>query len=352
MIQRHIRHGGRIRQCGGDLHIDLGHGDALTHGGVAVNADMQRFGGLLQTVGYLRCTGYVFKGRGQIAGGLLQRFHIIAVDIYRNAVAGDITHHGHGTVGRYLTVQILAQPDNFLAGLGAGGTLGQGNIGRDIVCAALRGHHAHAAAGGHHGADGFHIFHRGRALEHLVRQLHGGFAVCILRHGNGEVDGIHIDLGHEGKAAGQCRPCAAHKQQQCRRQYDQLMLQRPGNGLAIGGIDTVQQAGFLGLLLLQHTRCHGRHQRQRHDQTGQKRIRHGQRQIGKQLAGDALHKDDGGKHADGRQRRGGDGAQHLLGAGYGGLCHAGALGTQTVDIFNDHHRVIHQHTHRHRKAAE
>ena len=113
-----------------------------------------------------------------------------------------------------------------------------------------------------------------------------------------------------------------------------------------------QQSRLDLVLLAQHSRRHGGYQGQGDDQTGQQGIGHGERQVGKQLPGDARDKHDGQEHADGGQGRGRHRPRHLLRAGDGGLDDVGALGPQTVNILNDHHGVIHQHTHRHGKAGQ
>ena len=130
------------------------------------------------------------------------------------------------------------------------------------------------------------------------------------------------------------------------------MVQRKSDGLPIGGIDLVQQARLLHHGPAQHTAGHRRHQCQRHQQAGQQRVGDGQRQIGEQLAGQALYEHDGREHAHGGQGRGRHRAQHLARAGHRRLNDGGALGPQAVDILNDHHGVIHQHTHRHGQTAQ
>ena len=130
------------------------------------------------------------------------------------------------------------------------------------------------------------------------------------------------------------------------------MVQRKSDGLPIGGIDLVQQARLLHHGPAQHTAGHRRHQCQRHQQAGQQRVGDGQRQVGEQLAGQALYEHDGREHAHGGQGRGRHRAQHLARAGHRRLNDGGALGPQAVDILNDHHGVIHQHTHRHGQTAQ
>ena len=106
------------------------------------------------------------------------------------------------------------------------------------------------------------------------------------------------------------------------------------------------------VLPAQHPRRHGGHQCQGNDQACQQGIGHGERQIGKQLLGDTRDEHDGQEHADGGQRGGRHRPRHLSCAGDGGLNDVGPLGPQAVNILDDHHGVIHQHTHRHGKAGQ
>ena len=130
------------------------------------------------------------------------------------------------------------------------------------------------------------------------------------------------------------------------------MVQRPGDGLAVGGVELIQQTGLGCEVPPQHAGRHGRHQRQRHQQAGQQGICNGQGQIGEQLLRQALHEHDRREHAhrgeSGRRHR----AQHLSRAGHRSLDDGSALGPQAVNVFDDHHRVVHQHTHRYGQAAE
>ena len=123
------------------------------------------------------------------------------------------------------------------------------------------------------------------------------------------------------------------------------MIQRPAAGVAVFVIDFGHDVLFRFAVLFQHTGGHGGHQRQCDDQTGQQGVAHGQRQIGEQFPGDAVHEHDGQEHTDGGQCGGRDGAGHLPGTGHRRLNGIGAVGAQPVDVLNDHHRVVHKHTH-------
>ena len=355
-IQRQVGGGGGVGQGRGHRHIHLRHGDALFHGGVAVHGDVEGRGGLLQTVGHLAGTLHGFQGRRQRLGGGLEVLHVVAVDLQRDAAARQIGRHTvHGAGSRHLTGQVGAQLLDGLACLGAGGPLRHGDVGGDVIGTAGAAHHAahiHAAAGGHHGTHGIHILHRPGTAHHLVRQCHRLLPADALRHGNGEADVIHIDLGHEHEAPADGTPRRASQQHHRQQQYHGLMAQRPAHRPAVGGIDPLQQAGLHGLFLFQHPGGHGRHQCQGHDEAGQKRIRHGQGQIGEQLLGDALHEHNGQEHAHRGQGGGGDGPHHLRRTGHRRLNDGGSLRAQPVDILDDHHGVIHQHTHCHRQTRQ
>ena len=247
---------------------------------------------------------------------------------------------------------------DLLSGLCAGGPFGKGDIGGDVIRPAAGGHHAGhvhaagAAGGGHHRAYGLHVFHLGSPAQHLIRQGYGLLPGAALGHGDSEIHGVHVDIGHEGKAAGQGGSGGAQQQHQRHPQHHQLVVDGPGHSLAVGGIDPVQQTRLLGLFLAEHAGGHGGHQGQGHNEAGQQGIGHGQGQVREQLLGDALHKHDGQKYAHGGQGRGGDGAQHLPRTGHRRLDDGGPLGAQTIDVLNDHHRVIHQHAHRHGQAGQ
>ena len=285
----------------------------------------------------------------------MQRLHVAAVHPQGNAGTGHIAHHAaHDTGGGHLTGQIGAQRLDLLPRVGAEGTLRHGEVAGDVKLAVVAAGHTQAAhvAAAHHKAGRLYILHGHDPLHHLIGQVHRLCAGDVLRHGDGDRQVVHIDLRHEREAAAHRTPRRRHQQHQRQQQHTGLVIQRPRDGPAVGGIDLIQQTRLRHELAPQHTGGHGRHQRQRHQQAGQQRIGDGQRQISEQLSGQTLHEHDGRKHAHrgegGRRHR----AQHLLGAGHRRLHDGSSLGPQTVDILDDHHRVIHQHTHRYRQAAE
>ena len=94
----------------------------------------------------------------------------------------------------------------------------------------------------------------------------------------------------------------------------------------------------------EHALRHGRNQSQRHKQAGSQRIEDGKSHVHKELSGDTLGEDDGGKYTDRRQGGCGDGSCHLTCTVYTGLLDGHSLAVQTVDILNNHDGVIHQHT--------
>ena len=116
------------------------------------------------------------------------------------------------------------------------------------------------------------------------------------------------------------------------------MLQRPFHTAAIALHHSIPKTALLNRrILFQHPACHGRHQRQRDDKGCHQCKGHGQRQIHKELSGNALNEYDRQKHADRRQRGCSDGAYHLSGTGNRCLNRIGAFGTKPVDIFDDNH---------------
>ena len=285
----------------------------------------------------------------------MQRLHVAAVHPQGNAGTGHIAHHAaHDTGGGHLTGQVGAQRLDLLPRVGAEGALRHGEVAGDVKLAVVAAGHTQAAhvAAAHHKAGGLYIFHGHDPLHHLIGQVHRLCAGDVLRHGDGDRQVVHVDLRHEREAAAHRAPRRRYQQHQRQQQHTGLVIQRPRDGPAVGGIDLIQQTRLRHELAPQHTGGHGRYQCQRHQQAGQQRIGDGQRQIGEQLAGQTLHEHDGREHAHrgkgGRRHR----AQHLLGAGHRRLHDGSALGPQTVDILDDHHRVIHQHTHRYRQAAE
>ena len=325
----------------------------MLHGLGAVHAHPQGLHRVLQPVGHIHGAVHLLHPGGDGPGGGLQRLHILTIDVQRHAVAGNVAHHaGHDIVRRYLTVHIGAQRLDLFAGIGAGIILRHGDVNGGVVRAAAKGHHGLGGIRLDHGAHGVHALHRHAAAGHLVGIGHGLLTGTALRHGDGHVDVVDIHLRHEAEAPADSENTGKDQQRQRTGQHRRLVIQRPADGLLIGGIDLIQQPRLLHQRTLEHTAGHGGHHGQRHQQAGQQRIGHGQGQIGEQLPCQTLHEHNGGEHAHGGQRTGRDGAQHLLRAGHGGLHHRGAPGTEPVDILDDHHGVIHQHTHRHRKAAE
>ena len=320
---------------------------------------MQGGGRLLQAVGHVLRAGDGGQLCRQVTGGGLHLLHVVTIDVQGDAAAGEVGHIGvHGAGGGDGAVHTGAGGLHLLAGLRAGGPLRQGDVGGDVVFPAAGGHHTGhvhapgAGGGGHHRAHGFHVVHGGDALQGLVRQGHRLLPGAALGHGDGQVHGVHVDIGHKGEAPGQGGSGGAHQQQQGHPQHHQLVVDGPGHRLAIGGVDLIQQSRLLGLLLAEHTGGHGGYQGQGHNEAGQQGIGHGQGQVREQLLGDALHEYDGQEHAHGGQGGGHDGAQHLPGPGYRRLDDGGPLGAQSIDILDDHHGVIHQHAHRHGQARQ
>ena len=315
---------------------------------------MQGLCRVLQTVGHVHGTLYLLNAGGDGPGGGLQGLHILAVDLQGHTVAGDVAHHaGHDVLRRYLAVHIGAQGLDLLAHAVAGVVIRQSDVNGGVIFAAAGGgHHGQGRIGLDHGAHGVHSLHRHAAAGHLVGIFHGLLTGAVLRHIDGDVDAVHIHIGHEAEAPADGDNAGKEQQRQGTGQHRRLVIQRPDDGFLVSGIDLIQQAGLLHQRTLQHTAGHGGHHRQRHQKAGQQRIGDGQGQVGKQLTGQALHKHDRREHAHGGQGAGGDGAQHLLCAGHGGLHHRGAFCAEPVDIFDDHHGVIHQHAHRHQQTAE
>lgn len=65
--------------------------------------------------------------------------------------------------------------------------------------------------------------------------------------------------------------------------------------------------------------------------------------VGEELAGDSLGKDQGKEDADGGQGGGSNGPGHLGCALDRRVRRGHPLRPQTVDVFNDHDAVVHQH---------
>ena len=345
--------GGVVRQGGGQLHIDLRHGQAVLHGGVAVDGNVEGRGSVLQSVGNLRHAGDVCQRLANLCGGGLEGVHVVAVDVYRNAAAGEHTHIHHGGRGRHLAGQIRAGFLDLLAHRRAAGrVVGESDINRYVVGFSAS-HAQHGGAAAHHRAHGLDAVNFRYSVQHLIGKRGGLGHVRILGHGEGNVHAGHIHVRHEDEALGKT-PQRRDHQQRCRNNQNHgLMPQRPLNRLAVGGKQMLFQKPRLDLVLpAQHPRRHGRHQCQGNDQACQQGIGHGERQIGKQLLGDTRDEHDGQEHADGGQGRGRHRPRHLSCAGDGGLNDVGPLGPQAVNILDDHHGVIHQHTHRHGKAGQ
>ena len=325
----------------------------MLHGLGAIHRHVQRLRRILQTVGHVGGALHLPDAGGDGLGGGLQRLHILAVHRQGHAVAGDVAHHAGHDVGRGDgAVHVGAQGLDLLAHAVAGVVVRQGDVDFRVILAAGGGHQAHAAVALDHGAHGVHALDGHAAAGHLVGVGHSVLAGAVLRHGNGNADAVHIHIRHEAEAPAQRDRAGQHQQRHRAAQHRRLVVQRPEDGLFVGGVNFIQQARLLLQRTLEHAAGHGGHQRQRHQKTGQQGIGDGQGQIGEHLAGQALHEHDGGEHAHGGQGAGGDSAQHLLGAGHGGLHHRGAPGAEPVDILNDHHGVIHQHAHRYQQAAE
>ena len=343
-VQRNVGDAGGALQRGSHLHIDLRHGHAVLRRRLPVNDHLQRRSGLVQPVVDLAHARHLLQPLG----------HVVAEYLQRNAAAGHIAHHlAHNAGGSDLTGQVGAQRLDLLPRHGAEGTLRHGDVAGDVVFPRLAARHiqsAHVAAA-HHKARVLHVLHGHDALDDRVRQLHRLLAGGARRHGDRQGQVVHVHLRHERKAAAHRRPAAGHQQHKGQQQHARLVIQRKDDGLTIGGIEPIQQSRLLHLLPAQHTGRHSGHQRQCHQQARQQRIGDGQSEIGKQLARQPLHEHDGREHADGGQRGRRHRAQHLLCAGHRRLHHGGTLRPQPVDILDDHHRVIHQHTHRHRQTA-
>ena len=354
-VQGHIRAAGGGGQSRSHLHIHLRHGHAVLHGLGPVHRQVNGGRCVVQAVGHGLHALHGADGLPHGFGRRLQVLHILAVDPQGNAAAGH--HLGHivrrAGVG-HLALHIPAQLHDPPAGGVAALPLGDDDIGGDVIRAgaAVHARHGHAHAGGHGRAHGLHVFNGHGPAGHLVRQLRRLFIAAALGHGDGDADGVQVDLRHEHEAPLQRQQRRAHQQHHRRPQHHGLVPQGPGHGPAVAGIDLIQQAGLDGLLLFQHPCRHGRHQGQGNDQAGQKREGHGQSQVREQLLGDALHKHDGQEHAHGGQGGGSNGPQHLARAGHRRLANVGPLGAQAINILNDHHGVIHQHAHRHGQARQ
>ena len=330
----------------------------MGHGLLPVHGDVDGGDGILQTVGNALYTGNALQGLSGHFGGLLERGHIIAVHLQGDAAAGE--HLGHAVRRAGIgdgTLHILAQLHQLPACGVAALPLRDDDIGRNIVVApgaahAAHIHHGHGGAGGHGRADGLDIVDGQGPAGHLVGKLGGLIMVAALGHGDGGADGVQVDFGHEHEAPVNGQSCRAYQQHHRRPQHRSLVAQGPGHGLAVAGIDLIQQARLHGLLLLQHTRRHSRNQGQGNQKAGQEGEGHGQGQVCEELLGNALHEHDGQKHAHGGQGGGGDGPQHLARSGHRRLAHIGTLRAEPINILNDHHGVIHQHTHRHGQARQ
>ena len=187
----------------------------MLHGFGPVNGDMDGRRGVLQPVGDGGSAFHPLNGFAQLSGGILQILHVIAVDFQGDAVTGHITHHGIRRAGGFhLALHVFAQCLDGGPGLVAALSLRQCYIGRHIIAAAAAaGEHAcaHAGAGGHHGAHGFHIFYGHSPAHNLVCQCHRRLPVAAFRHGNGQVHRVHVNVRHEGEAPGHGKPRRSHQ---------------------------------------------------------------------------------------------------------------------------------------------
>ena len=307
--------------------------------------------GLIQAVGGRGDALHLFNGGGNGFGCRLQMLHIVAK--YLNGHAG-ACHHAHHAVhdvgGGNGTFHIGAQVVDLLSHLVARDVVGHGDVDGGAVTAAAE--HGGCAAAVQRSAHGGDFFNGLNAAGHLVNKVFCIFSGAILRKFHGDVDGVHIHLRHKGEATAQDSGGRGKQQHKGCQQDNSLMVQRPGDGLAVGGQDLVQQPCLLLGDTPQHTAAHGGHHSQGHQQAGHEGVGHGEGKVGKEVLRKALHKHDGQKDAHGGEGGGDHSARHLLGAGHGGLNDRCALVAETVDILDDHHRVIHQHTYRHRQARQ
>ena len=173
------------------------------------------------------------------------------------------------------------------------------------------------------------------------RTCFGKFYVLRKHERNGKL--IAAAFGEQNEALAKAQGGRAYQEEKRKQKCGHTVIQNESQRLFKAGIESLT-ALLLRLDGAAHNaRDHGRNDCDGDDQTCEQRERHRQNHIHKDLSGEALHKEDGDKHADGRKRGGGDGAKHLLRTRNGGLPNGKALRPQAVDVFDDDDGVIHEH---------
>ena len=130
------------------------------------------------------------------------------------------------------------------------------------------------------------------------------------------------------------------------------MLQALAQNFFVAVQHFVEPGVFLLLRLFQYGHAHAGHNRQGYNQAGQQAVCNGQGHVREQFSGQAAGKHHGQKHADGGDGGSRDRAGHLLCALHRRPGRRYPAAPQTVDVLDDDHRVIHQHTNAQRQAGQ
>ena len=352
--------GGVGGQGGGDFLVDLRHGQPAAHRLVLVDGQ-QHFlvTGVLPVGDILNAGDLRHQGFYGVGGGA-QVVQIVGVDIHLGTVAGQRAHvhHAVGVQGDFAVYVGGALQNVLLHAVPVGSAvIGQQNVeghlgvvGGCVGAKADGGSHRVAAA--RHRAHGLHAVH---ARNGGHGGIGSGKAVGIGGVGgqgqaHGKLVGAHF--GDHHNAHGGNAPHRHAQQHHGQRQRHGLAAQAEAQQLFVAVQHTVKQrvADLLGFF--QHGGAGAGHHGQRHDQRRQQTEGDGPRHVVHQFHDHAGTEHQRQKYADGRQGGRDDAALHLPRTLHGGAGGGQAAVAQTVDVFNDNDRVVHQHTYAQRQTRK
>ena len=347
--------GGIGGQLGGNLLVDLCHGQPQAHGLVLVDADIHLgIAGLLTVRDVLNAVNALHQ-RGHLLARGAQILQIVAVEVNLHTGAGQRAHIHH-TVGVHGdgAVHIGRSGVDFLGnGLGGGAGVQQDIVGKGrVVGGAARARHHHALRAAGHGTDCLNAVNAHHGIHHAVRRGKGVLLGGIVGHVHGDGNLVAAHIGNHNNAHCGHTPDRGRQQHHGQRQRHGLAAQAEAQQLLIAVQNLVKPRVLDVLLLFQHGGARAGHHGQRHNQRRQQAEGDSPRHIAEQFQHHAGGKDQRQEHADGGQRGGDDSARHLPCALHRGAGCRDAPVAQTVDILNDNDRVIDQHTDAQRQTGQ